>query len=34
MTAAIMLASKYRFLFLEQESKYSVERISQAIKGK
>ena len=33
MTAAIMLASKYRFLFLEQESKYSVERISQAIKG-
>lgn len=33
MTAAIMLASKYRFLFLEQESRYGTEKIGQAIKG-
>jgi hypothetical protein len=28
-TAAIMLASKYRFLFLEQDSRYGTSRISQ-----
>jgi len=33
MTAAIMLASKYRFLFLEQESRYGPEKIGQAIRA-
>ncbi len=32
-TAAIMLASKYRFLFLEQDSRYGAARISQLIRG-
>jgi hypothetical protein len=33
MTAAIMLASKYRFLFLEQESRYGTDRMAQATGG-
>jgi hypothetical protein len=31
--AAIMLASKYRFLFLEQESRYGTSRIAQLTSG-
>jgi len=32
-TAAIMLASKYRFLFLEQDSRYGLNRIAQLTRG-
>jgi len=32
-TAAIMLASKYRFLFLEQDSRYGLGRIAQLTSG-
>jgi hypothetical protein len=32
-TAAIMLASKYRFLFLEQDSRYGINRIGQLVSG-
>ena len=32
-TAAIMLASKYRFLFLEQDSRYGANRIAQLVAG-